>query len=134
MSLTFLLDEDISYTVAAGLRQRGVDAISVHEVGRANKRISDEDQLSYAAADERVLVSYNRADFQTLDAQWRTEGRTHAGILWCAERSIPRSAIGDLVRALQATSQQFDALHGLCLPLQRALVTEQADDSTNDDA
>lgn len=130
MSLAFLLDEDISYTVAEGLRQRGVDAVSVHELGRANKRISDEDQLSYATTDGRALVTYNRADFQDLDMQWRTNGRTHAGVLWCLERSIPRRVIGDLVRALEAASQQYDNLQGLCLPLQRT----QREDPSNDDA
>ncbi len=117
MSLTFLLDEDISYRVAEGLRQRGTDVVSVHEVGRANSRISDEDQLAFAAEQGRVLVTYNRGDYQALDALWRVQGRTHAGILWCAERSIPRRAIGQLIRALEAAARQHDSLHGVCLAL-----------------
>ena len=36
MSLTFLLDEDIRPHVAGGLRRRGIDAVSVHEIDRAN--------------------------------------------------------------------------------------------------
>lgn len=56
MSLTFLLDEDISYRVAEGLRQRSIDAVSVHELGRANRSLSDEDQLIFAAGEGRVLV------------------------------------------------------------------------------
>jgi predicted nuclease of predicted toxin-antitoxin system len=119
VSLSFLLDEDLSYRVAEGLRQRGVEAVSVHEIGRGNKRILDEDQLAYATARGRVLVTYNRADYQALDAQWRIQERTHAGVLWCSEQSIPRRAIGDLIRALEAAAQQYDTLHALCLPLQR---------------
>lgn len=117
MSLRYLLDEDISYRVAEGLRRAGVDAVSVHEIDRANRRISDEEQLAYAAGEGRVLVTYNRADYQVLEAQWRVEGKEHAGILWCAERSIPRRAIGDLVRAIAASSKAHDTLRGACLPL-----------------
>ncbi|MBI4494890.1 MAG: DUF5615 family PIN-like protein [Chloroflexi bacterium] len=119
MSLAFLLDEDISFRVAEGLRQRGVDAISVQEVGRANRHLSDEDQLVFAVSAGRVLVTYNRADYQVLDATWRMQGRTHAGILWCAERSIPRRAIGDLVRAIEAFARQHDSIEGVCLALPR---------------
>ena len=81
MSLTFLLDEDISYDVARALRQQGVDAISVHEAGRASRGLSDEEQLAAATALGRVLVTYNRADFQALDARWRNADRSHAGII-----------------------------------------------------
>ena|GEM_PF-3011747 len=75
MSLTFLLDEDLSYRVAEGLRQRGVDVLSVHEVGRANRKVSDAEQLEYATQQGRVLVTYNRADYQALDATWRARVR-----------------------------------------------------------
>ena len=119
MSLRFLLDEDMSDRVAAGLRERGIDAVSVHEIDRANQRIPDEEQLAYAAEQGRVLVTYNRADYQALDAAWRDGGRQHAGILWCAERTLPRRAIGDLIRALAAMSDEHATLEGLCLPLPR---------------
>ena len=119
MSLAFLLDEDVSPRVAEGLRKRGVEAISVHEAGRANSRASDEDQLIFATSAGRVLVTYNRADYQVLDATWRLRGRTHAGILWCAERSIPRRAIGDLIRAIEAFASQHDSVDGICLALPR---------------
>lgn len=116
--LRFLLDEDVSYRVAQELRHRGVDAVSIHEVHRTGLR--DEDQLTYASAEGRVLVTYNRADFQALDGQWRVQERAHAGILWCAERTLPRRSIGDLVRALEAASSRFESLDGLCIPLSRA--------------
>jgi predicted nuclease of predicted toxin-antitoxin system len=119
VTLRFLLDEDLSHRVATGLRRRGVDAVSVYEIGRSNRRIPDSDQLDYAASEGRVLLTYNRADYQALDAQWRAQGRSHAGILWCAERSIPRRAIGDLVRAIEAAASAYDSLTGICMPLQR---------------
>ena len=120
MGLTLLLDEGLSPRVAAGLRQRGVDAVSVHELGRANAAVSDAAQPGVAAAAGRALVSYNRADFQALDAEWRLRGTTHAGILWCAERTIPRRAFGELVRSIAAFAERYESLQGQCLPLPRA--------------
>lgn len=122
MSLRFLLDEDITDSVAVGLRARGVDAVSVHEIGRSGQRIGDDEQLAYAVEQGRVLVTYHRDDFQDIDAKWREEGRQHAGILWCLERTIRRRAAGDLIRALVAASREYESLEGLCLILQRAPV------------
>ena len=121
MTLRLLLDEDISPRVAEGLRRRGVDAVSVHEVDRANRRIGDADQLAFAVAAGCALVTYNRADYQALDALWRLEARAqaHAGILWLSERTVPRRAVGELVRALEAVAAVHDALAGLCLPVPR---------------
>lgn len=119
MSLRLLLDEDLSGRVAEGLRRRGIDAVSVHEVGRAKQSIADVAQLAYATADGRVLVTYNRGHFQALDIAWRLQGREHAGIVWCTERSIPRHAIGQLVRALAAFTEHHQSLANLCLPLPR---------------
>jgi predicted nuclease of predicted toxin-antitoxin system len=118
--LRFLLDEDMSPRVAEGLRARGVDAVSIHEIGRANRRVPDEEQLDYATEQGRVFVTYNRADFQALDAQWRHRGRQHAGILWCLERTIPRRAVGELIRALEVVAREQVPSVGVCLPLRRA--------------
>lgn len=119
MSRRFLLDEDLSRRVAEGLRARGIDAVAVSEVHRGNRAIPDEDQLRYATEHARVLVTYNRADFQALDVQWRRKGQRHAGILWCSERIIPRRAFGDLIRALEAVTTDEINLTGLCLPPRR---------------
>jgi predicted nuclease of predicted toxin-antitoxin system len=115
VSLRFLLDEDISGRVAEGLKARGVDAVSVHELNRTG--LADEDQLAFAVEEGRVLVTYNRADFQALDAEWRMRGLSHPGILWAGERTIPRRAFGQLIRALERAAEEHDSLDGLCLPL-----------------
>lgn len=119
MTLRFLLDEDLPPAVAIGARRLGLDVVSVHEIGRAGQAISDGDQLSLAAEQGRIMVTYNRADYQALDAGWRLHGRRHAGILWCSESLIPRRAIGDLVRALGAVAGQSLSLENVCLPLTR---------------
>ena len=117
MTLRFYTDEDMPDRVAEGVRRAGGDAISVREA--RNEALSDEDQLLYASTERRALVTYNRADFQRLDAEWRETGRHHAGILWVSERMIARRDIGSLVAALERASSDFDALVDLCLPLTR---------------
>ena len=117
MSLAFLPDEDITTGSQSGLRQRGLDAVSVHEIGRANLEIPDEDQLAFAAQQGRVLVTFNGRDSQSLDARWRRQGQTHAGILWCSERTVPRQDIGGLTRALQAAAGRYESLTGSCIHL-----------------
>lgn len=87
MSLRLLLDEDLSGRVAEGLRLKGVDALSVHELNRTG--LADEQQLTFATAQARVPVTYNRADSQILDAQGRMKGLTHTGILWEASGAFP---------------------------------------------
>lgn len=77
----------------------------MHELGRANARVPDEDQSIYATAQGRVLVTYRR-DFQALDVRWRRQGRRQGGIIWSLEKAIPRRAIGDLIRALTAVAPQ----------------------------
>jgi predicted nuclease of predicted toxin-antitoxin system len=118
LTLRFLLDEDLSQRVAEGLRRRGVDALSVHELGR--RTLADEAQLVFATMQGRTVVTYNRRDFQALDDAWRLAERRHAGILWANERSVPRGSIGELIRALQAAFHQYESLAGLCLPLSRS--------------
>jgi hypothetical protein len=110
--------------VADGLRARNVDAVSVYAISRAGQRIADADQLAYATAEGRVLVTYSRDDFMVLDAEWRRAGREHAGILWCSERIIPRRAIGTVIAALVAVDAAHDSLAGLCFPLRRPVESE----------
>jgi predicted nuclease of predicted toxin-antitoxin system len=119
VTLRFLIDEDIAPQVAAGLRRLGADAQSLHDLELNNLGTPDSAVLDLAAKAGRALVTYNRSDFQRLDAQWRDAGRLHAGILWCAEEIIPRRDIGGLVRALAACAARYETLDGLCLPIQR---------------
>ena len=57
------LDEDISPKVSVILRKKGIDAVSAHEAGMLET--SDEEQLTFAAADDRVMVTRNRQAMTT---------------------------------------------------------------------
>jgi len=73
------LDEDIAPEVAVILRSLGVDATSVHELGRQG--LSDREQLELAAVEGRCLVTRNRNDFIILTREFFEKGLPHAGVL-----------------------------------------------------
>jgi len=77
--MKFYLDEDISPRVSEILRKKGVDAVSAHEVDML--QASDAEQLSYAAAEGRVMVTRNRDDFITLTVQYFDDLKPHKGLI-----------------------------------------------------
>jgi len=81
VTLRFLLDEDIAPAVAAGLRRVGIDCLSVYDPGSTQRGASDAAHLVRAAGEGRVLVTFNRKDFQALHTEWQDAGLSHAGIL-----------------------------------------------------
>jgi len=97
------LDEDISYRIAEQLRLRGYDCTSAQEQGA--HRLSDQEQLECAVADQRGLVTYNRDDFIQLVVDWFDAGREHYGVLIISSR-IPKHAFGTIIRLL---SEYLDA-------------------------
>jgi predicted nuclease of predicted toxin-antitoxin system len=94
------LDEDVSYHVAEQLRGRGYDVSSAFETNRLE--LPDEDQLTYATGERRVLVTYNVGDFSELVREWFNAGRSHYGVILIKDETIARKNIGGLVRALAA--------------------------------
>lgn len=98
-----LLDEMLGEALAEGLRQRDVNAEAVVS-RRALVGAADEPVLVAAAAEGRAVVTFNVADFVTLDQQWRAARRSHAGIVLVGTRAFPqdRALRGRLVAAIVA--------------------------------
>jgi hypothetical protein len=94
LGVAIYTDELIDPALAVQLRSLGYDAVSCHETGRNNRRISDRDQLAYAANDERAILTNNVRDFVPIDIRWKRQGRSHAGIVVYA--GVP--AFGELLR------------------------------------
>jgi hypothetical protein len=63
------------------LRKSGIDAVSAAEAGMLEQE--DRIHLSYAMAEQRVLVTFNVADFHRLSKE-----RSHAGIILCPQAPI----------------------------------------------
>jgi predicted nuclease of predicted toxin-antitoxin system len=98
------LDEDISPKVAVILRKKGMDALSAHETGMLEA--SDEEQLAFAAADERAMVTRNRDDFITLTVQFFEALKPHKGLI-IVPHTIPGYEFSKLASLLAKFSKQY---------------------------
>jgi predicted nuclease of predicted toxin-antitoxin system len=76
----YFLDEHLSPDVASYLRRHGIDVLTALEAGRANRRVSDAEQLDYASNEGRVLV-WRDADFLNPDKLPQLLTGNYAGIL-----------------------------------------------------
>ena len=72
------LDENLPPELAVQLRRRGIEAITATEAGM--RTTSDEEQLSFAYQENRVLITADQGIVDLAKAWFRKE-RFHAGIL-----------------------------------------------------
>jgi predicted nuclease of predicted toxin-antitoxin system len=95
-------DEDMSALVATLLRSRGLDITTVPEQATLGK--TDREQLEFATAQSRCLLTHNRVDFERLHLQYMEEGRQHYGIIVVPQKNAYEVAqrIGVLVSTLMA--------------------------------
>jgi hypothetical protein len=87
----FFLDQNMNPAVADGLRRSGIDVLTAQDAGRCG--FDDPDQLAFATAEGRVIVTFDR-DYLALHAT----GVSHAGIAWAPRK---KHAIGYLIGALE---------------------------------
>lgn len=102
--MKFYLDANLSRRIAERLRQKGWDAVSAHEVG--NLESSDGEQLAYATAEGRGLVTKDLADFSKLSRDAIASQKSHAGIILCP-RSLVGSEIDRIADRLVAIAERF---------------------------
>ena len=95
--MRFYLDENLSEEIAVIARGLGLDVVSSHGSGR--DKLTDEDQLTLAAAEGRCVVTANRDDFIRLTNLFFAEQRPHAGVL-ILPRSIPTNNFARIAHAL----------------------------------
>ncbi|MEM8637446.1 MAG: DUF5615 family PIN-like protein [Cyanobacteria bacterium P01_G01_bin.54] len=88
--LKFHLDEQVSRSVAEGLRRRGIDVTTTPDSNLRGE--SDRLQLEFAVEQGRVLFTQDD-DFLVLHQQ----GVEHCGIAYCHPRS---RSIGEIVAGL----------------------------------
>lgn len=99
------LDHHYSPLIAEGLRQRGHDAVAAIEAGWDAQ--DDEPLLALCADEQRTLLTNNVADFAVIDRRWQTEGRSHSGLIFTSDSSLPRTCdnIGHYVTVIDALMQ-----------------------------
>ncbi|MFO0892891.1 MAG: DUF5615 family PIN-like protein [Isosphaeraceae bacterium] len=88
--LRFFMDQHVPSPVSRALGRHGIDAETAQGAGRCG--LTDAEQLDYATASGRVLVSFD-SDFLSL----HQTGQGHAGIAWCPEQKY---SIGQLIQVL----------------------------------
>jgi len=99
-------DEDVSVLIAKLVSARGFEVSTTQEAGHVGQ--TDEQQLSFAASEQRALLTHNRVHFESLAARWASEGKHHAGIL-IATRRPPREVMGRLLGILNRwTADEVD--------------------------
>lgn len=96
--LRYLVDEHVAKAVATGLWKRGIDVVTIAEVGRLGAE--DEDLLAFAEEEGRVMVTQDR-DFLRLAAQMSGD---HPGVVYAPQGR----SIGELVRLLDLLAQVSD--------------------------
>lgn len=95
--MRFLLDENIHPRVAESAWEQEMDVVSVIELRRVGR--SDRDQLEFAAAQDRVLVTRNRADYLHWTREFYHAGLPHRGVILVGE-GLPNDQPETVARAL----------------------------------
>lgn len=73
-------NENFPFLVVKELISLGYDILTVHDTGKANKSISDDEVLSFAIAQNRILLTLNRKHFIRLHFLYPN----HSGIIVCS--------------------------------------------------
>jgi hypothetical protein len=89
--IRYFMDEHYPAPVTRDLRRLGIDVLTAQDAGRGG--LPDTDQLAFATAGERVMVTFD-IDYLAL----HQSGIHHAGIAWCREQKY---GIGMLIQLLQ---------------------------------
>jgi len=104
VTLALYLDEDFARgDRVAALRAADFDVLTPREAGLLGA--TDEAQLLFAAAQGRLLVSHNVADFPRLHAEFMAAGRHHRGI--CLVRQSAKVGPAAVVAGLATISGLF---------------------------
>lgn len=91
-------DEHVPKAVTRGLRERGVDVLTVSEAGMLGA--SDQEHLRFARKEGRVLFTQDD-DFLRLHAS----GAEHGGLVYARQQTT----IGDMIYGLMLITELLDA-------------------------
>jgi hypothetical protein len=102
-----VLDEMHAPAAATSLNDGGWDVVAVANVVGL-RGTPDEELLTWAANDGRLLVTENIGDVAAIAARWAAERREHAGLIFTSPKRFNRATLaypGNLIAALRALLQ-----------------------------
>lgn len=79
------LDEDVDVLVARKLEAHGFSVLTTRDAGQLGN--TDVEQLEYATACRKTLVTHNRVDFEILARDYFNFNREHYGLILASRRS-----------------------------------------------
>jgi predicted nuclease of predicted toxin-antitoxin system len=103
-------DRHIMTRLAIDLRGRGFDVLRTEEAG--NDTATDAEQLAFATADNRALLTFNIRDFGPLHEQWKAAPRHHAGII--VSQQLGSRQYGILLQRMLRLLDYFTAEEMVC--------------------
>jgi hypothetical protein len=112
-----LLDEQISGKVAERLRDGGHDVIAT-TADPSLRGFSDPDLFEVAQRQARVVVTYNRADFEAIVREYAETNREHHGLVIVHPTRFPSWEFSRLSAALDALLRGPDLGRGFLVWLQ----------------
>lgn len=95
--IRFYFDEHLPDIAADALRADGADVLTIDEAGRAG--LPDPDQLRFAAADGRIVVTHDD-DYLGHAADFQATGEEFAGVAYCHQLKY-RGNVRGLIQALR---------------------------------
>lgn len=99
--MRLFLDAHVSGRRVARVLRKGGHDVRAADEERELDGMTDEDLLALATAEERILVTFNVADFPGIARRWAEEGRPHSG---CAiVVGIDHSEFGTIIRVITRT-------------------------------
>jgi predicted nuclease of predicted toxin-antitoxin system len=98
-------DRHIMTRLAVDLRGRGYGVLTTEEAG--NDTASDEEQLAFATAEGRTILTFNIRDFAPLHEAWQAAQRPHAGII--VSRQLGSREYGILLQRMLRLLDHFTA-------------------------
>lgn len=79
MRIKIYLDEDIPFSFAQALMNRGVDVVTTQQA--ENLKRSDAGQLVFATQEMRTIFTHNKRDFILLHNEYLRSKKDHTGII-----------------------------------------------------
>jgi predicted nuclease of predicted toxin-antitoxin system len=98
-------DRHIMTRLAVDLRGRGFDVLTTEEAGKDTT--TDAEQLAFATAEGRAILTFNIRDFAPLHEQWQAAGQRHAGII--VTQQLGSREYGVLIQRMLRLLNHFSA-------------------------